>query len=201
MVSYREAKQWFDDHYFEIMVVGTVILIIGMAVYRWMYGLKGSMSDSFLGVGAFVSGTKRGGIRGRSGGLDGSGVGGGGGCDSKGERECRRVLQYLFGRPFDKARPDFLRNPVTGGRHNMELDCYDSSLRLAVEYDGEQHYKYIPYFHGTKASFENQKYRDLLKSQMCESAGVHLIRVPYTVKLENIKSYLEKELRMAGYQV
>ena len=165
--------------------------------------MKGSVSDSYLGVGAHVKGKRREVSSESSGGRGGRGSGGGSGegCDSKGERECRRVLQYLFRRPFGKARPDFLRNPVTGGRHNMELDCYDPSLRLAVEYDGAQHYKYIPYFHGTKAAFENQKYRDLLKDQMCQAAGVHLIRVPYTVKLEDIKGHIERELKAAGYSV
>ena len=66
--------------------------------------------------------------------------------DSKGEIECRRVLEHLFRRPFNKSRPDFLRNPVTGGNFNLELDCYNRDLRLAVEYNGAQHYKYIPYF-------------------------------------------------------
>lgn len=196
MIGLRDAKQWFDNHYFEIVVACALILVVGMVVYRRWYGMSGSVSDSYLGVGAHVNGKRRGTqLSNRE--QGGSGVG----CESKGERECRRVLQYLFKRPFNKARPDFLRNPVTGGRHNMELDCYEPSLRLAVEYDGAQHYKYIPHFHGTKAAFENQRYRDLLKEQMCQAAGVHLIRVPYTVKLQDIKSYLEKELRTAGYKV
>ena len=115
------------------------------------------------------------------------------GKDSKGELECRRVLQYLFKRPFNKARPDFLRNPVTGGNFNLELDCFDPQLKIAVEYNGAQHYKYIPYFHRNKEAFLNQKYRDEMKRTMCRQNGVLLIEVPYTVKLRDIKSYLENE--------
>lgn len=120
--------------------------------------------------------------------------------ESKGETECRRILEYLFKRPFGKERPDFLRNPVTGGNQNLELDCYNRELRLAVEYNGRQHYEYIPFFHRNKDAFTNQKYRDELKSRMCRDNGVTLIFVPYTIKLEGIKEYLEKELRKAGYQ-
>jgi len=55
---------------------------------------------------------------------------------SKGETECRRVIESIFNKPFNKARPDFLRNMVTGGEYNLELDCYNNSLKIAVEYNG-----------------------------------------------------------------
>ena len=121
--------------------------------------------------------------------------------ESKGETECRRVLQYLFKRQFSKARPDFLRNPVTGGNFNLELDCFDSDMRLAVEYNGVQHYKYIPFFHKNKEAFQNQKYRDFMKEQMCKKAGVTLISVPYTVELGQIKGHLEGALKRSGIQI
>lgn len=121
--------------------------------------------------------------------------------DSKGEVECRRVLEDIFEVPFDKARPDFLNNPVTGGNFNLELDCYNPQLKLAVEYSGVQHYKYTPFFHKNKEAFINQKYRDELKRRMCKDNMITLIEVPYTVKIENIRSYLEKELLKHGYVV
>jgi hypothetical protein len=120
--------------------------------------------------------------------------------ESKGEIECRRVLQHLFKKPFYKARPDFLRNPVTGGSFNLELDCFDAQLRIAVEYNGIQHYQYVPYFHKNKEAFTNQKYRDFMKAQKCKDAGVLLISVPYTVEPHNIKKHLENELRRNGIQ-
>ena len=111
--------------------------------------------------------------------------------------ECYNIC---FKRPFNKARPDFLRNPVTGGNFNLELDCFDEGLRIAVEYNGIQHYRYIPYFHKNKEAFTNQKYRDFMKKQKCKDAGVLLISVPYTVELHNIKKYIENELRINGIQ-
>jgi hypothetical protein len=115
--------------------------------------------------------------------------------DSKGETECRRVLTELFNKPFEKVRPSFLNNPVTGGNHNLELDCFNAELGLACEYNGAQHYKYIPFFHRNKEAFMNQKYRDDLKRRLCKEAGVILIEVPYTVK--NIKSYIYNQLKFA----
>ena len=52
--------------------------------------------------------------------------------ESKLEQACRRSLYEIFGKPFHKARPDFLRNPVTQN-FNLELDCFNPELRLAVE--------------------------------------------------------------------
>lgn len=118
--------------------------------------------------------------------------------DSMGEIECRRVLQLLLNRSFDKARPDFLRNPVTGGDFNLELDCYDPELGIAVEYNGVQHYKFIPFFHKNKEAFLNQKYRDDMKRRICKENGILLIEVPYTVKTEDIKAFIQKSLMING---
>jgi len=119
--------------------------------------------------------------------------------DSKGELECRRVLQETFKKPFNKARPDFLRNPVTGGNFNLELDCYNPELKLATEYQGEQHYNYIPFFHKNKDAFLNGKYRDEIKRRMCKDKGITLIEVPYFIKQKDIERFLKKELLNNGY--
>lgn len=112
--------------------------------------------------------------------------------DSCGERECRRVLQEIFNQPFNRARPNFLKNPIN--KFNLELDCYNDNYRLAVEYNGAQHYKYIPHFHKNKEAFINQKYRDEMKRTLCKSAGVFLIEVPYTVPKAKIHSFLVQKL-------
>jgi hypothetical protein len=109
--------------------------------------------------------------------------------ESKGETECRRVIEKLTGKPFPKHRPDFLKNNVTGG-HNLELDCYNPDLKIAVEYNGEQHYKYIPYFHRNRDAFYNIKYRDEMKNRLCKENGVKLITVPYTIPINSIEQYL-----------
>lgn len=114
--------------------------------------------------------------------------------ESKGEIECRRALEKILKKPFTKARPDFLRNEVTGGVYNMELDCYNSDLKIAVEYHGQQHYKFVPYFHKNRDRFMHQRYRDVLKRKLCEENGITLIEVPYTVNVNDIESFLRKKL-------
>jgi hypothetical protein len=74
-------------------------------------------------------------------------------------------------------------------------------LKLACEYNGAQHYKYIPYFHKTKDSFHNQKYRDYMKRDLCNKNGITLIEVPYTVKIEHIENYIIDKLLKSGYRI
>ena len=125
----------------------------------------------------------------------------GGKYESKGEAEVRRVLREYFNLPngFGNARPDFLNNAVTGGKRNLEIDCWEPSLKLGVEYNGRQHYEYTPHFHKNREAFYNQKYRDELKRRMCRDHGVFLIEIPHTVKTGEIKGYLISRLKSAGY--
>ena len=109
---------------------------------------------------------------------------------SKGEAECKRAIEELTGREFCKCRPAFLRNEVTGS--NLELDLYNDEMKLAVEFNGRQHYEFIPFFHRTKEAFQNQRYRDLMKLNMCREHGVKCIVVPYTVK--NIKVFIRDRI-------
>lgn len=118
--------------------------------------------------------------------------------ESKSEVKCREILENYFKRPFKKARPDFLRNHITG-RHNLELDCYNPGLGLALEYNGKQHYEYTPFFHSTKDAFYNQKYRDDMKRRLCIENGIKLIEVPYTVKYNDLQQYVLQKIKEFGF--
>lgn len=113
---------------------------------------------------------------------------------SRGERECKRVLEDIYKRPFRNMRPDFLRNNVTGG-NNLELDCYNPEIKVACEYNGKQHYEYNTFFHRNKDNFLNQKYRDDMKRRICKENGVILIEVPYSVDIPDIEDFIKKKLR------
>jgi hypothetical protein len=112
---------------------------------------------------------------------------------SKGEFICRQFMESTFRRPFRRTRPAFMRNPITG--ENLELDLYNEELRLAVEYNGRQHYKYSTYMHqNSKDKFMNQQYRDYIKKDLCDKHGVRLIIVPYTIAHKDIPAFLSREL-------
>lgn len=127
--------------------------------------------------------------------------------ESEGESICRSFLTKILKVPFNKARPNFLRNPVTSSSsssssssvnqkgHNLEIDCFNEALALGVEYNGRQHYAYVPHFHKNFEAFRNQQYRDELKRRMCRDNGIHLIEVPYTTKNKDIPLFLHKQLK------
>jgi len=111
---------------------------------------------------------------------------------SRGETICCKVMQNIYKKPFKTCRPNWLKNPETG--HNLELDCYNEELKIAVEYNGSQHYKFPNSYHSTKEKFIQQVRRDKFKQKMCDSYGVYLISVPYTVPFEDIEDYIKNRL-------
>jgi hypothetical protein len=114
------------------------------------------------------------------------------GFESKGEIECRRVLHKMFRKIFPRYRPDFLINPKTNRR--LELDCYNEELGIAVEYNGEQHYKWPAWPRITYEQFIDQLERDQLKLDLCDANGVYLVVVPYTVKFDMIKDFIMERM-------
>lgn len=67
---------------------------------------------------------------------------------------------------------------VKSGRA-MELDIWIPSTKVAVEYQGEQHFFPVPGWGGKKA-FAEIKRRDAEKKKRCKQLGIRLVEVPYT---------------------
>ena len=108
---------------------------------------------------------------------------------SKGEKMCRDTMEKIYGVPFKNIRPKWLKNPETG--RCLELDCYNEKLKLAVEYNGEQHYVWPNGFKNQSyQDFLNQIKRDELKKNICDKSGVDLIVVPYNVPYHLIPTYI-----------
>ena len=111
---------------------------------------------------------------------------------SAGERACRKTLEEIFQVPFPKDEPQFMKNPLTGRK--LELDCYNKDLQLACEYNGAQHSVYTPYFHKKKEDVEKAAIRDDVKRQLCDRAGVYLITVQWYVDIKDIPTFIKKAL-------
>jgi len=184
----NKIKSYWNDNGFEILVLIIITFLLLFGACNKIRGKRGTWSNSFYYSNSVQDFSIEQNIKKPK------------GKDSKGEIECRRVLEHIFRKPFNKSRPDFLRNNVTGGKHNLELDCFNSQLRLAVEYNGQQHYKYVPYFHRNREAFYNQKYRDEIKKRTCKDYNITLIDVPYTIKHKDIKNYLVNKLIEKGYK-
>ncbi len=115
---------------------------------------------------------------------------------NKTEEMCRTLLKKIYNKPFPTIRPDFLRSPRT--KKNLELDCYNKELRIALEYNGPQHYTYTPHFHKNKKNFYSQVHRDDWKRKRCRELGIRLIEVPYWVIPIDLEDYIIRELKKKG---
>jgi len=113
-------------------------------------------------------------------------------CSDKYVRElyCKHILENATGKKFTKIRPFWL----TVGTSRLELDMYNQELKLALEHNGEQHYKQINFF-GGKETFALQQTRDLEKARLCKEQDVTLLVVPYYVKEHLIPSYIYELLK------
>jgi hypothetical protein len=180
---FEKVKQFWDDHGMEFLVVVSFIVIIICFFINYWYGYKGTYTlpryidnppeDTYIDTSDD------------------------GGFTSKLEWKSKIILESIFKRPFVRVRPDFLANPVTG--KNLEIDLYNEELKLGFEINGDQHYRFIPYFQKNHEAFRNQQYRDEIKKMKCAQQGITLIEIPYKVGEKNLKEYIVKQLRLENY--
>lgn len=104
--------------------------------------------------------------------------------ESFGECFCRKTLKEIFNKEFVRCRPFHSEH---GGK--LELDGYNEEIKLAFEYQGEQHYVSNNYFGGDEY-FEKLKKRDKEKKKACIDNGIALIEIPYFVPLGEIKNFI-----------
>lgn len=108
------------------------------------------------------------------------------------ETECKRIVENIFGLPFIKVRPDFLKNPKTG--RNLELDLYNKNLKIAIEYQGAQHRTFTPFFHKTQQDFLYQLEKDKYKVERCKAEGINLICIPDHIPFDELEGYIKNQL-------
>lgn len=92
-----------------------------------------------------------------------------------GEKLTRYAFEKLFGFKFLKLRCDFLINPESNRK--LELDGFCKELMLAFEYQGAQHLFIIKAFKMTTKDLLNYKKRDQIKKDLCAKNGVILIEI------------------------
>ena len=101
-------------------------------------------------------------------------------ASSKGEREIEKILKQ-FNIEFIKE----YKVPSS----NLRFDFYLPKYRLAIEYDGELHFKNIKF-----SKLKETKKRDFLKNKLCFIYKINLIRISYHFK-DNLENYLIKILK------
>jgi hypothetical protein len=103
------------------------------------------------------------------------------------EAELHRLIAQIF--PAETVRRE--ASPSWLGR--QRLDIYLPKLGLAVEYQGEQHFRPIAAFGGEQAFAKNQE-RDKRKRDLCKKNGVTVVDVRFdeSLTLPHIRSRLRR---------
>ena len=97
------------------------------------------------------------------------------GClKSRGELKVIQVLQ--------KLNIDFITQKEFNDCKNilpLKFDFYLPKYKIALEYQGKQHYESIQYF-GGEERFQKQIKTDSLKEEWCKNNNIKLIKILYT---------------------
>ncbi len=100
----------------------------------------------------------------------------------------KRVKVYLEN--YWKNHIVFEEFPVAGTR--LSLDFYNANKKVAIEVQGKQHTRHVPFFHGqNKYNFVNQLRRDQDKASFCELNNITLIEI-YEEDELNEKFFISK---------
>ena len=103
------------------------------------------------------------------------------------ENYIRDILSDIYGKPFTKTRSlRWLNDDGTP----LELDGYNEELKIAFEYQGEQHYKLTHYNGNDSMKLLDIQRKDALKIKLCKENGVKLIIVSCDMPLSKYKEYL-----------
>ncbi|MEX0621701.1 MAG: hypothetical protein WD187_01800 [Candidatus Woykebacteria bacterium] len=90
---------------------------------------------------------------------------------SHSEMLAKRILDQYFGqfRKIDNVRPDWLER--------LEIDRFYPTLGLAIEFQGDQHYRVVPGMHAGPEDFQKQVTLDSKKIGLVEKQGYKLFSI------------------------
>lgn len=110
-------------------------------------------------------------------------------CCHKESKACKYISKCLDRLNISYEKEKFLNNSL------QRFDFYFeyNNIKYAIEYNGEQHYKYNPFFHGNDINtFYKYQERDERKKQYCLDNDIILIIIPYTFSNNDIQTYINK---------
>ncbi len=92
----------------------------------------------------------------------------------KAETNLVKLIEHIYGKSkvYTSYHPKWALSPKNV---LYEYDIYVPSENLLIEYNGRQHYEFVPFFHKTMVRFKRQQQRDKLKSQLAETHGCRLV--------------------------
>ena len=97
-------------------------------------------------------------------------------------KECHPTLQILEEVPISTRRSE-----------TLYLDFYLPLIDTCIEVHGEQHYKFVAFYHANKLGIIKHKKRDQAKKDWCELNGISIIELSYAEELAEWKRKINNE--------
>ena len=88
---------------------------------------------------------------------------------------CRDILYEMF--PTMQIAEEVLVNVRPSSR--QFFDFYINKIKLVVEVNGQQHYKFNSLFHSTPRDFLHQRKLDNEKREWCSINNISIVELPY----------------------
>jgi hypothetical protein len=86
------------------------------------------------------------------------------------------------------------------GNGNLSYDFYLPNYNLLIEYQGQQHEKYIPGFHSSEREFQKQVEHDKRKREYAQINNINLLKIWY-YDFDNIEEILKFNLEVVNCQI
>ena len=106
---------------------------------------------------------------------------------SHSELLAKQVLDQYLGdfKKIDNVRPDWL--------DGLEIDRLYPTLGVAIEFQGDQHFRVVPGMHRVPADFQKQLHLDTKKSRIIEENGLKLYSINlYDLDRCRVKNILKR---------
>tara|TARA_R110000796_G_scaffold88809_6_gene191680 strand:+ start:597 stop:1016 length:420 start_codon:yes stop_codon:yes gene_type:complete len=105
--------------------------------------------------------------------------------------QAREIIQDMFSgySILEEVKLPGTVNPSK--RSALFIDFLIPNLKIGVEVHGQQHFKYTPFFHKSKAGFMKARARDRDKSEWCEINHIELAVLRYDSSPEYWRKQLE----------
>lgn len=104
---------------------------------------------------------------------------------SKYHQKAYEIIKTLY-----PLYPVYEETKLCGTKNDLYLDMFIPSLGIGIEVQGEQHYKFIPYFHQNISGYSRAKARDQEKALWCEINDITLVELIYNETEEEWRNKL-----------
>lgn len=91
-------------------------------------------------------------------------------------------VPYIFQHTFN--------NCLSKQRRPLVFDFFLPDNKMLIEFDGQQHFYFVPHFHGSHERFHELKQHDIIKEKYANANDYVLIRIT-SLSYEEIKNVLE----------